>query len=141
MTKLRELYRMMNVTAITKTVLNHRSTMAVLNPSSMKQKIEMVHGQFKFNVCFAENIKPINKNGLSNAYVVLRVPEGTIEPPLEKLMTRSSPNTFSIRKGELESEPIVLTGNNCELFRSYPTYLDLVILKIRSIHLGTKLLQ
>lgn len=121
MTKLREMYRMMNVTAITRTVRNHRKSMAVLkkSPVNATASNDKVHGAFKIHASYAENIKPLNKNGTTNAYVVVRVPEGTVVPPEEKLTSKSPVGSGGM--GELGQRPapapVVLTGNACELFR------------------------
>ncbi|KAJ2993733.1 hypothetical protein HDV02_002096 [Globomyces sp. JEL0801] len=121
MSKLREMYKMMNVSAITKTVKNHRKSMAILKSVDKTAASEAkITGAFKFHATYAENVKPINKNGTSNPYLIVRVPEGTVVPPLEQ-PTALSPS--KVKDGDDRPKAptptaTVLTGNACELFRS-----------------------
>ncbi|KAJ3258354.1 hypothetical protein HK103_003642 [Boothiomyces macroporosus] len=117
MRKLKEMYRTMNVSAITKTVKNHRKSMAILKKTPDPSSGDTVTGAFKVQASYAENIKPLNKNGTSNPYVIVRVPEGTVVPPPEQLPTKS-PKNKSPDAEELPPAPTVLTGNSCELLRS-----------------------
>lgn len=93
MSKLDDMYRMMNVAALTRTIQNHRATMAPpprnriptqsasSNSTAGQDDTDTVSGAFKIQMLYAENLKPCNKNGLANPYVVVRVPEGTVVPP------------------------------------------------------------
>ncbi|KAI8904792.1 hypothetical protein EDD86DRAFT_212795 [Gorgonomyces haynaldii] len=116
MSKLKEMYKMMNVQAISKTVKDHRKSMAILgkkSPAAMAaDKAEGITGAFKVYVSYGENIKPINKNGLSNPYVIVRVPEGTIVPPDEEMETKKK------KDDDKPLQPTVLTGSQCDLVRT-----------------------
>jgi hypothetical protein len=115
MGQLKGLKNMMNIAHIAKTVLNHRKTMSPTKVVS----VDNVSGHFDITLCFAENVKPTNKNGLSSPYVVLRVPEGTIQPPAENLaLTRTTPDDKSPEiKTAPDVGPVELHGTQCELFR------------------------
>lgn len=55
------------------------SAMTVNSHSSSfeSKSTTMIAGQAKIEIVNAENLKPCNKNGLANPYVVVKVPEGT----------------------------------------------------------------
>jgi hypothetical protein len=111
--KLREVYSMMNVSAITKTVRMHRKSMAQLKPQT---SADTITGAFKVHVAYAENVKPTNKSGLSNPYVIVRVPEGTLVPPDESLAVYKKKSKS--KRESIDSDlPVVLKGTDCELFR------------------------
>jgi hypothetical protein len=69
MSKIREMYKMMNVSAIKKNVENHKKTMDLDKRSSPDEGF--VSGAFKIYVAYAENLKPTLKNGSSNPYLFL----------------------------------------------------------------------
>jgi hypothetical protein len=117
MTKLREVYSMMNVSAITRTVRMHRKSMAQLKPQTTADTIT---GAFKVHVAYAENVKPTHKSGLSSPYVIVRVPEGTLVPPDESLAIYKK-KSKSKRESVDSDLPVVLKGNDCELFRYWVT--------------------
>ncbi|KAI8927542.1 hypothetical protein BC831DRAFT_451831 [Entophlyctis helioformis] len=129
MTKLREMYRMMNVAAITKTVKDHRKSImpvARVSPKDGGPDLEdKLTGAFKIQVAFAENVKPVYKNGLSNPYLVIRVPDGTVVPPPEQPDTprKMSPRSKTPGGDDVDSKPVpptptILNGAACELLRS-----------------------
>lgn len=97
MGKLKAMYRLMNGAAISK-VVKENGGKRRSNDSSNGV------GAFQILVCYAENIKPITKNGTCNPYVIIRVPEGTIVNEPSK--TPTGPVT-----------KVVLTGAACELVR------------------------
>lgn len=113
MTKIKEMYKMMNVNEITKTVQNHQNTVKVKPVSGGN---ELLSGAFKIEVCFAENLKPTLKSGNSNPYVIIRVPEGTIKPPDEVSLVVKAPVSpdDSPPPGP---QPTILKGSSCELCR------------------------
>ncbi|KAJ3300949.1 hypothetical protein HDV03_001573 [Kappamyces sp. JEL0829] len=116
MSKLREMYKMMNVTAITRNVKNHRKSMAVTKPPPVTQ--DFVTGAFKIHVSYAENLKPTLKNGSSNPYLIVRVPEGTVVPPPEDVPRKKTMSPTTEQEPEAPPQPTILSGNACELFRS-----------------------
>jgi hypothetical protein len=147
MKKLDELDRMMDVSALTREIKNHRATM--LPPSRRKQQQygssssssspsaameEKLSGQLKIEVAYSENLKPCNKNGLANPYLTIRVPEDTIVPPsktdeevkLDGLdgndNQRPSPVTSSNASGGGGGGEKQLTGKECELIRTRVVY-------------------
>lgn len=109
MKAIKEMYKMMNGSAISKTIKRHREQNGVIKKNSQN---DLVQGTFGFFVSYAENIKPINKNGLSNPYVIVRVPEGTVVPPQEEIKPDS-------KDGKPAEEPkaTVLFGQACDLIR------------------------
>lgn len=74
---------------------------------------DYVTGAFKIHVSYAENIKPTLKNGSSNPYLIVRVPEGTVVPPIE--IHKQSMSSTS--EAPPPASQTILTGNGCELFR------------------------
>ncbi|KAJ8328778.1 hypothetical protein QVD99_004525 [Batrachochytrium dendrobatidis] len=143
MSKLRDMYRMMNVAAITKTVSDHRKSMAptrrggknplaaiagagAKTPTAAGDQEELITGAFKIHASFAENIKPINKYGMSSPYIIVRVPEGTVVPPpaldTSALKTTRSKSQNSPSNQEsappTPPAPTTLTGSSCELLRT-----------------------
>lgn len=115
MSKIRELYKMMNVTAITKTVKLHKDSLANAKNAVNNATEDTITGAFKISVSYANNIKPTNKNGSCNPYVVVRVPEGTEIPPED--MTPTSAISKALKE-VIPPRPTILIGNACELFRS-----------------------
>ena len=117
MAKLREMYRMMNVSAITKTVQNHQKTMKIKSPNQGTMD-DLVSGAFKIHVSYAENLKPTLKSGSSNPYIIARVPEGTVKPPEEAPPAKKTMSPASTDEPPPPTpQPTVLTGSSCELFR------------------------
>lgn len=113
MTKLRELYRLMNVSAITKTLQAHRKT---LGRDRKNASEEPISGTFKVHTSYAENLKPTSKSGVSSPYLLAKVPEGTIMPPEEELPSSKKKRVPSDNPPP-PTPPVVLTGSSCELFR------------------------
>lgn len=109
MANLKEMYRLMNGAAISKTIKDHRKSIMVTSRNSSDN--EFVSGAFRIFVSHAENIKPLNKNGTSNPYVIVRMPEGTIIPP-EDSVDSKSPKDKAARLA-----PIILKGSACDLFK------------------------
>jgi Ca2+-dependent lipid-binding protein len=126
MDKLKEMYGLMNVAKINQTLLQHRATVAQMKTPDASTRIK---GQFVIHVSHAENLKPTNKNGLSNPYVIIRVPEGTVVTPQEQVH-RAQSFAFKHQLESASNESIVVTGNACELFRYGAIYLDHVTLQI-----------
>ena len=113
--KLYEMYELMNVKKINETMLNHMET---VNESKIEDPAtnSKIKGQFKIEVILAENLKPTNKSGSSDPFAVMRVPEGTRIPPLEKVQ-RADNQTLKEKSINNAEEEIILKGNECELFR------------------------
>jgi hypothetical protein len=101
MTKIKEMYSKMDVQRVLKSNRSRK------NDDSQS----LVSGTFDITVVFGENIKPVNTNGASNPYVILRIPEGTLQPTQE-LSKRSSKFKF------LDPIAPTKTGKDCELFRT-----------------------
>jgi hypothetical protein len=99
--KLKELYRLMNASALKK-------------KKKTKPSAEGISGAFKVIVEYAENIKAMNKNGLSNPYVVIRVPEGTVVPIDDELENVPAKDDSKPVK---EILPTVLNGSACEIVK------------------------
>ncbi|KAJ3277587.1 hypothetical protein HK104_003178, partial [Borealophlyctis nickersoniae] len=146
MSKLDDMYRMMNVKALTQTIKNHRATLMPprrgANASGGSDDSNSVSGAFKIQILYGENLKPCNKNGLASPYVVVRVPEGTVLPPDEDMqaggagaaaMARSSTGTTgsssastlgrprsssSSGSSGAAPAPTVLNGSACEMART-----------------------
>jgi hypothetical protein len=125
MTKIREVYGILNVSTITTTVRLHRKSMAQLKPQPAN---DSVAGAFKIHVAYGENIKSTMKTGFSNPYVILRVPEGTLIPLDESVLIYKKKS----RRNSVDSDiPVVLKGTDCELFRYCFLTLDRDILMTR----------
>ena len=107
---------MMNVQAIARNVKKHKQ-LAEKKPSVSS---DFLTGTFNVHVAYAENIKPTLKTGASNPYLIVRVPEGTVVPPPPQPANRKKTMSPSAEEElpQAEPEPLVLTGNNCELFKS-----------------------
>ena len=112
--KLKEMYLLMNVKKINQTLLKHVEEVEELN--AVGKKRSTLRGQFKFQVVCAENLRPTNKSGSSDPFVVIRVPEETRVPPLEKVI-REDNQTQKDRSINNPSEEIILRGNDCVLFK------------------------
>ncbi|KAJ3164758.1 hypothetical protein HK101_000371 [Irineochytrium annulatum] len=149
LTKLDDMYRLMNVASLTRTVRNYRATLApsrktptsspatsnINSASSPLGDGDTIKGAFRIELAYAENLKPVTKAGLANAYLVVRVPENTVVPPpdpddMTTGATPSSPTTIasSLSSGKLRrnseslTTPLVLTGSMCELARTRAIY-------------------
>jgi C2 domain len=119
MTKLREMYRMMNVQAIARNVKQHKQR-ADKGSKTPSLSDDFLTGAFNVHVAYAENIKPTLKTGASNPYVLVRVPEGTVVPPAPSQPANRKKNISpSTKEGPTpEPAPTILTGSGCELFKS-----------------------
>jgi hypothetical protein len=89
--------------------------MKALKPKeeNKSDKSELLTGAFMINVADGENIKPTQKNGSSNPYVYIKVPEGTVVPPSVQSTQRKNKSEESV----LESKPTILSGSACEILR------------------------
>ena len=109
----------MNLPALVKSQTDFRSAalrrMSVYNPKQYQKLTQetKLSGQLKIHVAYAENLKPSNKNGLSNPYIIIRVPEGTEVPPSVSTVdeTKDTPDTSKF-----------LNGKECELVRTRVIY-------------------
>lgn len=102
--KLKEMYRMMNGAAISKIVRDHNAK------SHQGLAPEDIFGTFKIHVSHGENLKPMNKNGLSHPYVVIRVPEGTVMASEKAITKRQSSDSA-------KTAHTILTGSACDLVK------------------------
>ncbi|KAJ3151671.1 hypothetical protein HK101_001872, partial [Irineochytrium annulatum] len=123
--KLEEMYRLMNVAAATRSAKDYRATMAPSRrrpPTSSRATGDLdddVKGSFRIQVGYAENVKPVTTAGLSNPYVTVRVPEGTVQPPPEADDDGDAPTTPTTLT---RSGGSVLTGAQCEMARTRVIY-------------------
>jgi C2 domain len=116
MITLKEMYRLMNGAAISKTVKEHRKN--TTGKSNDGSDADAATGAFRVFVSYAENIKPINKNGMSNPYVIIRVPDGTVVPAEnENTSPMNTPKNGNPKDDVAKPEPTVLTGSACELVK------------------------
>ena len=116
MGKLKEMYKMMNVATITKTVKDHRMSMMISSKGkSPTSSVDSgtITGAFKIHTAFAENIKPVTKAGAASPYVIIRVPEGTVVQPAEA----GSPKSSNSPKNKEPAPPVILNGSACELLK------------------------
>ncbi len=90
--------------------------MAISKPLPAPAQQDGVTGAFKIHVSYAENLKPTLKSGASNPYLIVRVPEGTIVPPVEDIPRKKTMSPGSEEPSSIP-QPTTLTGNSCELFR------------------------
>ncbi|KAJ3127782.1 hypothetical protein HK098_005781 [Nowakowskiella sp. JEL0407] len=132
--KLNEISGMMDVAAVTKKQRDHRRTMAPLrkarnNKKTAKQQAlsedESIHGAFKIEVSYAENLKAVNKNGMSNSYTTVRVPEGTVvEAPDEETPVVDGKEAVDGKEPATQppKPPLALTGVACELLKTRVIY-------------------
>ncbi|KAI9100704.1 hypothetical protein DFS34DRAFT_578825 [Phlyctochytrium arcticum] len=130
MAKLDDMYRVMNVSDLTRIIRRHRAVMAQVGemPAQQLEDNEMtVKGSFRIQLSYAENLKPCTKNGLANPYIIVRVPDGTVVPPPEEApsmavpkATHASTASSSSRTstGSSSAGPTVLNGTACEMARS-----------------------
>lgn len=107
----------MNVASLVRTQRDYKATLRapiVGSRSSLAETApnELVCGIFKIHLAFAENVKGCNKNGQSNPYVIIKLPEGTIKPPSD------NGDSESIEKQKSK----VLIGRDCEVVRSHVVY-------------------
>jgi hypothetical protein len=118
----------MNASAFTETVRDFRRGNTVRRgntgnstaASAEDDDREEVHGAFKIEVAYAENIKPANNSGLANAYVTIRVPEGTMSAGSADITTNLVElPTSSVAQAEKAS---VLNGKDCEMARTRVIY-------------------
>ncbi|KAJ1559631.1 hypothetical protein HK405_009884, partial [Cladochytrium tenue] len=137
--KLDEMSKLINVASLTQTVRDYRATMAPARHKSPQGSTprqdeddddEEVHGAFKVQVAYAENVKPVTTAGLANAYVTIRVPDGTTVPPPDPddLSNAVMPTNFLGAAGRVlpvttsSSGPTILTGSACEQARTRVIY-------------------
>ncbi|KAI8608102.1 hypothetical protein BC830DRAFT_37847 [Chytriomyces sp. MP71] len=126
--KLDEIHSMMNVASLARTQADNRATLAqrkkksptTAKASSALDEQDKVHGAFRIELVYAENVKPVTKNGLANPFMVVRLPDGTVVPPLET--DDPNANSFFSKITAAPSVPIALTGNACELARTRPVF-------------------
>ncbi|KAJ1561542.1 hypothetical protein HK096_004316, partial [Nowakowskiella sp. JEL0078] len=143
--KLEKLYDHMNVSSVTQSVRDYREKIkpaqqpsqpitAHRNKASLSvgeswrnansitaQQIQndVVKGAFGLQIAYAEDLKPCQKNGLSNPYLIVRVPDGTVVPPQS---TESSSTDSIFRRNGADETPVVLTGKECEIIRTRAQY-------------------
>ncbi|KAJ3328963.1 hypothetical protein HDU76_008921 [Blyttiomyces sp. JEL0837] len=132
LTRLDDMYRIMNVavlTLLTRTMKDYRATLhppkkltSPTSPDPKHDSDEPVKGAFKLQLSYAENIKPVTKAGLANAYLVLRVPENTVVPPPDPDDPVASLNAATSTKmaagATAQQQPLILTGSTCEVART-----------------------
>ncbi|KAI8819033.1 uncharacterized protein EV422DRAFT_498416 [Fimicolochytrium jonesii] len=136
MTKLHDMFRVMNVQELNRILRRHRAQVAAeaealsaSSPSSAKRAEEddtCVSGALKVHLSYAENLQPCNKNGLANPYIILRVPDGTVVPPPETSATPAAASSTGGRTTPFTGSssanppvgPTILNGIACELARS-----------------------
>ncbi|KAI9206279.1 uncharacterized protein BJ171DRAFT_579788 [Polychytrium aggregatum] len=80
--KLEDMYELICVPDLTQTLKSHRqSVFAERGKIHPNRNIgDTLMGAFYIQVSYAENLRPCNKNGFSNPYLVIRVPDGTRVP-------------------------------------------------------------
>ncbi|KAJ1550801.1 hypothetical protein HK405_015848, partial [Cladochytrium tenue] len=137
--KLEEMSKLMNVANLTQTTRDYRATLAPMRRKSRQKEEqkpseddddEEVHGAFKVQIAYAENIKPVTTAGLANPYVTIRVPDGTVVPPPdpEDLSNAVAPTTMmgsagrALPAGGPAAAAVVLNGSACELARTRVVY-------------------
>ncbi|KAJ3136796.1 hypothetical protein HDU90_002361 [Geranomyces variabilis] len=149
MKKLDHMYGVMNVKELNRVLRRHRAALADSPTSSRNNSRDnidptvaddtFVKGAFNIQLLYAENLKPCNKNGLANPYVIVRVPDGTVVPMTAEptgAALRASTGTVAGSASSLSSivgssigggrastgsnsaGPTVLNGIHCELARS-----------------------
>ncbi|KAJ3241694.1 hypothetical protein HDU81_011018 [Chytriomyces hyalinus] len=144
LSKLEDLNKIMDVAALQRTVKDYRATIApALKQKALDSKAgkadddEPVKGAFSIAVMYAENIKPVTNAGLANAYVTIRVPEGTIVPiPDSRDVTEIDAGSPAVGSAPTSPPPVsansvsatpqsvtpqmpeVLTGSKCEMART-----------------------
>ena len=118
------MYKVINVATLSKTVKNYRKTMILRkktqtapqsSSSSLADEENEVKGAFKIQLCYAENVKPVTTSGLANAYVTVRVPDGTVVPPPD-------PDDLSSANTNTSAGAVILTGTACEMARTRAIY-------------------
>ncbi|KAJ3127793.1 hypothetical protein HK098_005792 [Nowakowskiella sp. JEL0407] len=117
--KLEELYKRMNVSSVAQSVREYRRNFSRKGAGANKiawQQEEVVKGGLGVEIAYAEDLKPCSKNGLSNPYVVVRVPDGTIVPP--QADTEGLPKSSK----QKTDEPTILNGKECEIIRTRAQY-------------------
>ncbi|KAI8843746.1 hypothetical protein BC829DRAFT_363978 [Chytridium lagenaria] len=143
--KLDDMYIRMNVATLARTMKDYRATLHPPKPqastsptSAFAADDHTIKGAFKLQLSYAENIKPVTNAGLASAYLVVRVPEGTLVPPpeiddpvanvasvgqslLRSISSSSRPlsgNASPVSTTTSSKTPIVLTGSLCEIART-----------------------
>ncbi|KAI8617093.1 hypothetical protein BC830DRAFT_1115283 [Chytriomyces sp. MP71] len=133
--KLEDLNKIMDVASLQRTVKDYRATIApALKQKALEKKggkgldEEDVKGAFSVQIIYAENIKPVNNQGLASSYATIRVPEGTYVPPPDPLDVTGI-DAGAVTEGEPVPAPtspqvaapppeIYLKGQNCEMART-----------------------
>ncbi|KAJ3063359.1 hypothetical protein HDU98_000827 [Podochytrium sp. JEL0797] len=124
LTKIDEMHKLMNVTALAGTQKDHRASLATGatgNPTAAittKASFALhdenkIKGAFRIELMYAENVKPVTKSGLANPYMVIRLPDGTIMPAVEDEAAASNGDAK-------KPKSTTLTGSACELARTRP---------------------
>lgn len=122
MSKLDEMHKVMQVDSLTQNVKDYRAATMKMpkTPRSRQQPVvdtaEKIFGQLKLQIAYAENLKPVNKNGLANPYVIVSVPDATVVPPTVEDDDEDRPKSAN------SLTPTVLHGKDCELARSRAIY-------------------
>lgn len=134
MAKLDGLYRHMNAPAASKIIKEYKKSISSGKPTTQEEfnQLDTITGSFRLQIAYGEDIKGVNKNGSSNPYLVVSVPDGTEVYPEESLASTKKKNSGKIvvhKQGETEKvdddeddeeklKPIILTGAACELAKS-----------------------
>jgi hypothetical protein len=131
--RLDEMYRAMNVSSLVQSQKDYRASMIPSGPTQeVSHFYEKMGAIYKVHVCYGEDLKPCNKNGLSNPYVIFRVSEGTEAAPtiqaeqsyFSSLLAKSATlsgnlsGALSGRSDTVSSNPHILKGKECELLRT-----------------------
>ncbi|KAJ3124137.1 hypothetical protein HK098_001363 [Nowakowskiella sp. JEL0407] len=121
--KLEDLYNHMNVSSVAQSVREYKLSLPQ-KPVAASQNAgwksgghhrdDVVKGAFGIQVAYAEDLKPCNKNGLANPYVVVRVPDGTLVPP--QPIAEGSDSRMK------DEGPTILAGKECEIMRTRTQY-------------------
>lgn len=119
-TSLESLYKTMNVASLVRSQKDHKATIRspLKNGSSTSEEL-LVSGILKIHFAYAENIKGCNKNGQSNPYVVIKIPEGTSLPSQsnDESIVASLIKTRSKLASKLKA-----SGRECEILKSHVVY-------------------
>jgi hypothetical protein len=130
--RLDEMYRAMNVSSLVQSQKDYRASMIPSNPQDVTHFYEKLGAIYKVQICYGEDLKSCNKNGLSNPYVIFRVSEGTEAIPtvhaeqsyFSTLLARSATLSGGLsgaltgRSDTVSSSPHILNGKECELLRT-----------------------
>ncbi|KAJ1565855.1 hypothetical protein HK096_008593 [Nowakowskiella sp. JEL0078] len=81
---------------------------------------EFVKGGCGIQIVYAEDLKPCNKNGLSNPYLVIKLPDGTIVPT--SAMPPLVLNGMVMNASQSKNDTMTLAGKDCEILRTRNQY-------------------